>query len=295
MKRALRFIEGLLAYITRRTLPVHIRRRLRYQVQRWQGLSELQIITAGWERYARLWKSDARTFDAEVAPADRIRYLGDEWTTEMGVVPGEQDYFDLPLEAVHNFESYIESNLLEPYLPPVAPKGLEIGPGGGRLTALLLPRTKELHVAEPSGTMLKHLRQRFAETSSLRLHHTDGTALPALGLASLDYVFAFDVFVHFEPRLIYRYLQQIEELLKPGGTGLIHYANVCTPLGWRRFISDLKDNLHGRKEYGAFGVMCPQLMVQFLEALHLEVVSDDIGVIPRDAIAVFRKPIVGRG
>jgi len=291
MKRALWFTEGLLASIVRRTLPVHIRRRLRYQLQRWQGLSEVQIITAGWERYARLWKSDARASDVEVVPSRRIRHLGDEWTAEMGMVPGERGYFDLPLEAVHNFEHYIESSLLEPYLPPVAFKGLEIGPGGGRLTALLLPRTKELHVAEPSATMLQHLRQRFADTSSLRLHHTDGTTLPALGPASLDYVFAFDVFVHFEPRLIYWYLQQIEDLLKPGGTGLIHYANVCTSLGWRRFISDLKDNLHGKQDYGAFGVMCPQLMVQFLEALQLEVISDDIGLIPRDAIAVFRKPI----
>jgi hypothetical protein len=35
--------------------------------------------------------------------------------------------------------------------------------------------------------------------------------------------------------------------------------------------------------------MCPQLMEQFLKALDLEVVSSDVGIIPRDAIAVFRK------
>jgi hypothetical protein len=114
--------------------------------------------------------------------------------------------------------------------------------------------------------------------------------LPALRPGSLDYVTAFDVFVHFEARLIYWYLRQMTNLLKPGGTGIIHYANVLTPIGWHEFEIRLESNLQ-KRHFAAFGVMCPQLMARFLETLKLEIISSDIGVIPRDAIAVFRKPL----
>jgi hypothetical protein len=36
--------------------------------------------------------------------------------------------------------------------------------------------------------------------------------------------------------------------------------------------------------------MCPALMHKFLEALSLQVIAEDTGLILRDAVAVFRKP-----
>jgi SAM-dependent methyltransferase len=115
-------------------------------------------------------------------------------------------------------------------------------------------------------------------------------SLPALPKGTLDYVVAFDVFVHFEPRLVYWYLRQIRDLLKPGGIGVIHYANALTPIGWRQFMADLDENVKRRIHFAAFGVMCPQLMEQFLRVLGLEIVSIDTQIIPRDAVAVFRAP-----
>ena len=280
--------------IMRRLLPITIqhrlkeqRNRIRHQLRRWQGLSELQITTRGWERYAKNW---ARETLPQVQYTGQVKYLGDEWSIEKttGV---EEHHYGLSSEEVNNFEHYIDEKLLKPYLPPVATEALEIGPGGGRFTSLLLPRTEALHVAEPSKTMLRLLRQRFGATANLIEHHTDGTTLPSLRPGSLDYVFAFDVFVHFEPRLVYWYLRELERLLKPQGVGIIHYSNVLTPVGWGRFERELKENLQQKSELNAFGVMCPQLMLRFLEALKLEVISADVGLIPRDAVAVFRKPV----
>jgi SAM-dependent methyltransferase len=114
--------------------------------------------------------------------------------------------------------------------------------------------------------------------------------LPPLAHSSLDFVASFDVFVHFEPRLVYWYLRQIAPLMKPGGIGLIHYASVISPIGWRQFEADLEGNVKQRTSFCAFGTMCPQLMEHFLKALDLRVISSDVGFIPRDAIAVFRKP-----
>src|SRR5690606_24699673 len=138
------------------------------------------------------------------------------------------------------------------------------GPGGGRLTALLVDRVAALHVAEPSPAMLRHLRQRFASERHITYHATDGMTLPALPEASLDFAVSFDVFVHFEPRLIYWYLRQVAALLAPGGVGIIHYANATTPLGWRQFERHLASNVKQRSFFAAFGVMCPELMGAFL-------------------------------
>ena len=240
------------------------------------------MIALGWDKYAREWKPGKFS----ILPGHRVHYLGDEWTAE-DVSAGGTTYGLAP-DVVANFEDHITTQLLNPYLPSFAEEGLEIGPGGGRLTALLAPRTKVLHVADPSEAMLRHLSRRFAGMPSVRYYHTDAMTLPALRPESLDYVIAFDVFVHFDPRLVYWYLHQIRDLLKPGGMGIIHYANVLTPIGWQQFEMDLESNVQDRTTFASFGVMCPQLMGKFLEVLKFEVISTDINAIPRDAIAVFR-------
>jgi SAM-dependent methyltransferase len=278
--------EKQLRSLARKTLPAPVFRRLgrqRSRIWRLKGLGETQILVRGWELYAQRWSPES--VSPRMSPGRRVQYLGDEWTAR-----AEHEY-GVPPDVASNYENYIDENLLTPYLPPMSAEGLEIGPGGGRFTPLLLSRTKTLHVAEPSKSMLRILKQRFTGVPNLRLHHTDGMTLPSLGPATMDYVCAFDVFVNFEPRLSYWYLRQIEGLLKPGGISILNYSNILTPLGWHAFESQLEENLQRRIDPGALGVMCPQLMVRFLEALQLEVISADVGVIPRDAVAVFRKPM----
>jgi SAM-dependent methyltransferase len=245
---------------------------------------EPQMIARGWDNYARAWEPSK----LPVLPGHAVAHLGDEWAAEDSAAGGTT--YGLDEDAVPRFSTLLKEQVLDPYLPPHASEGLEIGPGGGRLTALLLPRTEILHAADPSGAMLKRLKARFAGVDSLRTYQTDGMTLPPLRPSSLDYVVSFDVFVHFEPRLIYWYLRQIKSLLKPGGVGLLHYASVLSPIGWRQFEAFLERNVRQRTSFQAFGVMCPQLMEKFLKVLDLQVISSDVGFIPRDAIAVFKQP-----
>lgn len=262
----------------------HKHTRFGREMEQLAARSEVAMIVKGWDHYAEEWSPEKRpTLDGY-----RSMYIGDEWTAE-DVSSGGTSY-GLDPDTIANFDDHIQNYLLNPYLPSYAQAGMEIGPGGGRITALLVSRTGELHLAEPSKAMLQHLKQRFSNRSTVLYHLTDGITLPKLSATSLDYVIAFDVFVHFEPRLIYWYLKQIADLLKKGGTGIIHYANITTPLGWRQFETDLHRNVQKRTSYCAFGVMCSEMMVKFLESLGLEVVSANVGILPRDAIAVFRKP-----
>jgi SAM-dependent methyltransferase len=236
----------------------------------------------GWDAYARAWRPERFA----PGPGDRTEFLGDEWTHERPG-PGVTTY-GLPAAALEDFAGYLSRELLDPHLPSPARAGLEIGPGGGRLTELLLPRAEVLHVAEPSLEMIAHLRRRFPDAPTLRIHHTDGRTLPALAPGSLDFVASLDVFVHFDPQLVFWYLRQLTGLLAPGGVGVIHYANTLTQGGFEEFVTALEPRLRGERPLGAFGVLTPELMMRFAEALGLELVCADTGALPRDAVAVFR-------
>ena len=244
---------------------------------------EPSMIARGWDEYARRWKAER----FPVLPGNTVEHLGDEWTAED--TSGGGTTYGLDEATIRNFSKCLSEQVLDRYLPSQSKQGLEIGPGGGRLTSLLLPRTEVLHAADPSEVMLKRLSARFQDHPALRTYVTDGMTLPPLADGSLDFVASFDVFVHFEPRLVHWYLRQIARLLKPGGIGLIHYASVISPIGWRQFEADLEGNVKQRTSFCAFGTMCPQLMEHFLKALDLHVFSSDVGFIPRDAIAVFCK------
>jgi len=248
-----------------------------------KALDEPRLLSAGWDRYARQW----HPAHCEVLPGGQVQFLGDEWTLEDPDQVGSS--YGLSADTIQRFDEYLSRELLDRYLPAHAEQGLEIGPGGGRVTELLIPRTDVLHLTDAADAMLKRLRLRFGSEQNLRFYHSDGMTLPPLPNASLDYAIAFDVFVHFEPRLVFWYLQQIATLLKPGGIGIIHYANLLTEGGWRLFERHLQSNVKQRTAFAAFGTMCPELMTRFLTALGLDIVSSDIELIPRDAVAVFRK------
>jgi hypothetical protein len=148
---------------------------------------ESQLHAAGWDRYAREWKPTR----FQVLMGHSVRHLGDEWTAEPAG-DGLNSY-GLSAALAADFAGYLRERLIDPYVCARARQGLEIGPGGGRVTTLLVPRTEILDVADASKTMLGHLRRRFAGVPSLRYHHTDGLTLPRLPQGSLDYVVAFDV------------------------------------------------------------------------------------------------------
>ncbi len=101
---------------------------------------------------------------------------------------------------------------------------------------------------------------------------------------------AIDVCVHFEPRRVYHHFRQLARLLKVGGIGIIYNANTVSEIGFRQFLLDLDQNLVERTRFGAFGIMCPELMAGYLGSLGLKIVRIDSSIIPRDVITIFEKP-----
>ena len=220
----------------------------------------------GWEHYARAHD--------DAAP------LGDEWN-----LPAELGIDVAPAEIV----SHLDRTLVAPFFG-TCDAIVEIGPGGGRFTAVLLPRCRRLIAADTSASMLRLVRPRFAGDDRLECVQLDGTGLGPVADGSVDAVFSFDVFVHLPQWDTFNYLREIRRVLRPGGKAIVHHGNVFSDLGWANFLDEIPYTVNRHKPFGNFAVMTPELMRGFVERAGLEVVESRTDVVRRDAIVFLRKP-----
>ena len=168
---------------------------------------------------------------------------------------------------------------------------LEIGPGAGRFTEVLLPKTtRKLIAVDSSPTMIDLLEERFQGESKLETHLTDGRGFADVPDASVDTVFSYGVFVHLQHWDIYNYLTETARVLKPGGKALIQHSNTFSELGWREFVKEVPRQLNRHKLYLSFIVNSPELMTEFVKRAGLEVEDTLTEVASRDCITLIRKP-----
>ena len=148
---------------------------------------------------------------AEFAPGEAEREFGDRW--------GEPEGF-APLLAVRR-------RFVEPYFVPGGTV-VEIGSGGGRWTQYLRAAGR-LIVVEYNPESFDYLRARFPGLA-FTPYRTGGYEMRGVADACADFVFTFDVFVHLEPDGIQAYLHEIERVLRPGATAVVHYGDVRKPI-----------------------------------------------------------------
>jgi ubiquinone/menaquinone biosynthesis C-methylase UbiE len=184
---------------------------------------------------------------------------------------------------------YLDRAVFEPYLKQLDPDVLlEIGPGGGRVTKILIPKCHKLIAADISPLMLRNLKSRFQDESSIDYLELDGHGLSGIPDGSVDAVVSYDVFVHLTPWDIYTYLKEIRRVLRVGGGAIIHHANTLSELGWENFTSEVPRQVGRQKMPQSFTPMTVALMERFAEKAGLEFVESLTTVIPRDAISILR-------
>jgi SAM-dependent methyltransferase len=118
--------------------------------------------------------------------------------------------------------------LVDDVLYPTIPAGgtvLEIGPGGGRWSVLLQPRSERLIVVDVAQRALDLVAERLREADNVEYLLTSGSAIAGVADASVDAVWSFDVFVHIAPVDQAGYLAEIGRVLRPGGVAAIHHAD----------------------------------------------------------------------
>jgi SAM-dependent methyltransferase len=120
---------------------------------------------------------------------------------------------------------------------------LEIGPGAGRWSEVLVERASTLVLADVSERPLELCRERFAGDDGIRYILSSGSDLPRVEDGSIDAVWSFDVFVHVAPSDQAAYLKEIARVLAPDGLAVIHHADgrnrgqLPSRVGWRSPMS----------------------------------------------------------
>ena len=185
-----------------------------------------------WDSYAGAWRQDEAYLDIELPEAEaaawreqHVHLVGDEWGTPEDVERVLEDF-------------------VFPYLHDDATVA-EIGIGGGRIASRVAPRVRELWGFDISKGMLSRSREALAEHPNVRLVLLKDASLPTGVDGRFAFAYSFDVFLHLDLHVQYRYLRQLHELLEPGGRALIHTSNLRAPAGWERFASQPAPSIRG--------------------------------------------------
>jgi SAM-dependent methyltransferase len=100
---------------------------------------------------------------------------------------------------------------------------LEIGPGGGRWTRYLLP-VRRLYAVDRYPKLLAELRRNFPQPNIIEILN-NGTDFPDVPPDTVDFVFAFGVFVHLDAEVIRAYLASLHTVIRPGANLVIQYSD----------------------------------------------------------------------
>lgn len=250
-----------------------------------------EINKIGWGEYAKEWNHNKAELQIPgLLPHDHkeVSLLGDEWNVMSKTIKFPYGIDRFPN---NSFQQYIDDNLITKYLP----EGdnlhvMEIGPGGGRITKLLLKRCSKIYAVDISEEMLLHLKNNFNDTPILSCILSDGKNIPGIAANTLDCIISFDAFVHMEPFEIFNYLEKSKKLLKSGGIGIVHFSDIETSIGFKQFKNEVSSKLNNGTYFYHFSSMCKTIMGTFLQNLGYDIITITNDVIPRDAVAVFRKP-----
>jgi SAM-dependent methyltransferase len=243
----------------------------------WSRLRSADPVVTEWEWYARHHLKERGGDFARGAP------LGDEWNRPEVVGA------DVPAEEL---VAHVVRTVIAPHLASAGEIGtlLEIGAGGGRFTAELVPLARRIIAADTAPTMVGILEQRFAEQPKVEPLLLDGRGLAEIPDASVDAAVSYDVFVHLSPWSMGLYLMELARVLRPGAPAVIHHANTLSDLGWGRFVRDVERLKRGQRPDSRFTPMTPELFGAMAGRAGLFVERVVTDVVRRDAITLARMP-----
>lgn len=121
------------------------------------------------------------------------------------------------------FKAGIIDNILTPNIP-AGSRILEIGPGAGRWTEVLLGLSKQITLVDLTPECIRLCRERFAKAANVSYFVNDGKDLSFVPPASIDRIWSFDVFVHIQSSDVDDCVRQFATILTPGGRGIIHHS-----------------------------------------------------------------------
>ncbi len=163
--------------------------------------------------------------------ASRARRLGSvQWNREKWGNPEEWErhgnnwafHADACGQSYEGWKSSLVQQFLDPFLGPEIDI-LEIGPGHGRWTEYMMGRARSVTLVDLNATCIDICRDRFGRRNDVSFIVNDGRSLP-VPESSVDVIWSFGSFVHFEQRDTDAYLGEFRRVLRPGGRFVVHHA-----------------------------------------------------------------------
>lgn len=217
---------------------------------------------AGWDSYSETWDEKVRK--------NGVAHLGDEWG-----------------------DTTLTEEIMARYVVPnIGPRAkiLEIGCGGGKFSERLVGLGGSLVCADVSSKMIERTRARLVGKKGVAFQKLNGHDLHQFKPGIFDFVFSFDTFVHIDMEDTYSYLEEIRRVLKPGGKGLLHFANLNSQAGWRKFVEEVPFYRGNNEYYNRFRFLTWEIVELFISSLGFELL-DNRKEPWRDILVLFRKPV----
>lgn len=112
---------------------------------------------------------------------------------------------------------------------------LELGCGVGRIGRELAPRCRHWTGVDISENMIEHAQDRLVTCDNVSFHRLDRNSLDMLEDESIDKAYSIAVFCHMDKEDLYLYMQELNRVVRPGGTIFVETWNLSHPVGWRRW------------------------------------------------------------
>lgn len=215
------------------------------------------------------WDSYSKSWDDLVGSRIGGGILGEEW-------------------AAPDRTQFVFERFALPFLRPDA-RVVEIGPGGGKFSRLIIERCHELALVDISQEMLQ--RANAACSGRARELLVQDGNLEALASSSVDLVFSYDVFIHLEAEEIFRYFAEVNRVLIAGGIFSVHSSTYESRWGFHSFLQQMRDNHRriGERYGGRMYPLTSSILRRFAEHSGFEVSDHYHHRDDKDIIFALRK------
>jgi len=135
-------------------------------------------------------------------------------------------------------ESLIK-NVLCRYIPPGG-HVLEIGPGAGRWTGILIDRAEQFTAVDVAESCIRICREKFGAKPGTTFLVGNGNDLHGVADRSVDSLWSFDVFVHINIAEAARYVRDFKRVMRPGSVSVVHHGKSGgLEGGWRSNLTSV--------------------------------------------------------
>jgi ubiquinone/menaquinone biosynthesis C-methylase UbiE len=136
-----------------------------------------------------------------------------------------------------DWKAALFAEFITPNLSPQADV-LEIAPGHGRWSELMVNQCRTLTLVDLSPTCIEFCRSRLEKYNNVAYQVTDGKTLTDVADTSIDFLWSFDSSVHMSPEVIQAYLHETHRVLRAGGKAVLHHAGRRDMLLGLGFLKD---------------------------------------------------------